>query len=744
MLRLTRYISSSSRILNVGGPFIDHLVLDQLRDSSKLNSPSSILILDPKTIKNNSKRNPFPNQKNVPPKLVPNIFKDDDLQGSDSYIKLINNLRVHQNKVSDDRHKSITSLLTESFTASQLRNYIRQYYDSEEFQGQKLGVSRKTKRQLCNIIIQDLWNIKRSGLKTSVEDLMITKEVKLGKKDLFLLLYKDGLLIKYLSRTGCGISFNSSDDTIKFTGTESQINSANIILDSIIVNSFQKNVDLSTVIPLFEEKFGGFDPAQLSQLLQVHIEPVSESIYRFTSFNENQHKRAKRLLLWYLDYNTRVVSEVKVPGCYGEGYYLPVRDDESIEWTERGGSLFRLIGHTGPKGQCGPGSSSPSPSPSPGPGPGPGSSASPSEPSVQMASPIEQQLTLFNNTNPNLNTHEIDELKSFLTPPTIHHQSDNLTDAKNPKTGDIITVSERNEIFNSLATFNVADPPPVFTATIGNVLFDIPSHDIIPSHKRTKEHTTTKEPVEKKVLFNSGVPLVNDQILNLPYFNNPSLTTKDINTFRIVDPHEYTVQLKFQPSLLDNQPTSLPPVEVWVNVNKFGTLDLSSLRLLTVEKENNCYIALPDKLADLKVSSQSVGDLFGEELLEQEDSSSIQSLLNSTTQKYAKFREQPGLEQFLEQSILDFSGKTKPVVHPTLELKINGILTVYQYISMNYRRLLEFLYRGKLLQFSMIEGGSLGGRRSEVVVVGNEFDRALMDELIDDGIELIESLDKDN
>lgn len=745
MLRHLRTLATTTRILNRGESLVNQVILDQLKDSSKLNRRhSSILILDPKSIQNNTNANKYENkvsrarqndilrQSPQITRWVPNIFQDEDLESQDSssYIKLINNLRVYHNKVSDQKFKSICSHLSDSFTAPQLRHYIKLYYETPEYKGAKKGIAKRNKSQLCSIIVQDLWNVKKSGLKTSVEDFLISNEAKLQKKDLFLLLYKDGLLIKYLSRTGCKISFDSSNDTIKFTGTESQINSANIILDSIIVNSYQQEEDLKAIKPLLFEKSGDFVLAELSKLLQVHIEQVNDTRYKFTSFNANQHKRAKRLLIWLLDYNPHLVHYLKVPAFFKDfkTHYFPFKDDESISWNERLKSLFRLT--------------------------------IPSQEPKSHSDLIDSQLKDFsdeNLLNKNLNTDEINEVKSYLTPPELNSRSDSLAKYKGNLAKEdprqYLTSLERDDIFSKLSSFDSKSPdvdksrllPPTFTVTFGNVLFEnqsLKEQDdssvVIPHGEKFEDQCL------EKYLFNSNIPLINDQILNLPYFNEPDLTVRDINNFRINDPHDYLVQIKFQPSLYENESVNSPPVELWVNLNKHGNPELNSLKLLAVENENNYFVPLPTKSADLKISSQLVGDLFQEEEevdeLDSRDKSSIESLLKSTTSKYARFRDQPGLDEFLQKSQLDFSGKTKPVIHPTIQLRVNGKDINYQYISMNHRRQLEFLYKNKLLQFSLAEGGSLGGRKSEVTLVGNLFDKEALDDLIDDSIALVNKL----
>ncbi|EGV60193.1 mitochondrial protein regulator [Yamadazyma tenuis] len=716
----TRTLATTARILN-RGTSIDRIILDQLKDSSKLNKPSSFLIL-PSDHANMRMRDPRKRVINTKPQHPPqlklaSILLTDDIEeeSTSSVIKLINNLRIYQNKVSDHSYKSVTSVLTKSFTSAQLKEYIRSYTSDPDYKGRKEGIAKKTKRQLCRIIISDLWNIQRSGKETSVEDFLTSRHVELQKKDLFLLLLNNGLLIRYLSRTGCKITFKNN--TMSLRGTETQVSNANIILDYILVSSYQQTLDLSTIKRLFVQKFGDFDLNKLSSLFQIYFEELDNDHYRLSSLNQTQTQRAQRMLLWFLDYNSHIKQFVKIPSVYETKEFecLPFKEDESINWFNRLKSLFRL-------------SSSPK--------------------NIFSSGFIDSQLKVFDDEsllNKTIDFEELNQVKSFLTPPEVNPQNSQPEAETDPLLND----SEISDLYNQLSQFpednHVVSKtqlvPPIFVITLGNVLFESTSKTThrIPSADQDSLSSD-------KYIFNPSIPLLHDKVSTLPLFGNPELSLSDINEMRINDPHEYLVQLKFQPSLYDNESTDAPPVEVWINLNRFGKPEMNTLRVFTVENENTCFMPLPDKASDMKISSQLIGDVLKAPEAELEETSpdateqTIESLLNETSEKYTKLKGQPGLETFLERSRLDFSGKVKPHIHETLRLQLSGKTVNYQYISTNYRRDLEFVYHGKLLQFSSIEGGSLGGRSSEVVLVGHDFDRDSLKELIEDSVAFINQL----
>lgn len=77
---------------------------------------------------------------------------------------------------------------------------MKQYYKKSDFKGNKVGLSRRTKVNTVDHIISDLWNIKRTGKINDVNDLYSKETRKLKSSEMFLLLSKDGFLIRYLQK----------------------------------------------------------------------------------------------------------------------------------------------------------------------------------------------------------------------------------------------------------------------------------------------------------------------------------------------------------------------------------------------------------------------------------------------------------------------------------------------------------------------------------------------------------------
>ena len=86
-------------------------------------------------------------------------------------------------------------------------------------------------------------------------------------------------------------------------------------------------------------------------------------------------------------------------------------------------------------------------------------------------------------------------------------------------------------------------------------------------------------------------------------------------------------------------------------------------------------------------------------------------------------------------------------IAPSIDLIINGETVRYHYINVSFRRQLDLNYgppeNGRLVQFNLVEGGSLGGRKLEVNLVGDitgDLNKEQFDRLINDSTRLISEL----
>lgn len=327
-----------------------------------------------------------------------------------------------------------------------------------------------------------------------------------------------------------------------------------------------------------------------------------------------------------------------------------------------------------------------------------------------------------------------------------------------------LSESVKEDLYSKLTDFSYRESlsgvknehlnPPVFTVTLGNILFNTnQSHledasgelegvaeKLLPSGPKVESLSDTSN-----YKFSSNVELISDRVLALPVLGGHDTVESH---YANEDPHTYTIQMKFLPSPFSDENVNkglseqmkYPPVEIWVDLNQRLVADISSMQVVTVEGENTAYVALPENKVDLKVCCQISGDVLNEAVeAETSDSGDIDSILRQTTDSYRQFRGQPGVAAFLSNSKLDFSGREPTSIERHIDLCIDGVDVRYHYINVSYRRKLHLAVPGTStpVEFNVVEGGSLGGRKVEVNFIGEVGDiaREAFDKVVDDAME---------
>lgn len=788
-----RQLSSSKRAWGNDKINIPSVILDELRDTSKI-APSpkngdtnkKILILDPsqtadrkfrKLVDLHSQTDSYKEHYKAPINIFQDEIKLETSWGSVS--NSIENLKPRSNEITITKYDSLRRTLSKSFTKSQLRDYITEAYTQPSFKGTKRGISSINKDMLSRIIIEDIWMIEKSDKISTLEDLLITNSVKLSKPELFLLLLQNGFILQYLSRVGAKVSFDMEYEKIKFTGTEYQVTNAEIILNLILNKSHKETLNLSTIKRLFLEKYNGFSLEKIGKNTEVYFKQLNNDNYELFALNENQIKKSKRLLLWLLNYNQHLREIIVLPNSLENLEFVPYKDDDSLSWNNRQLNLFLLkslklkeasdyitnqLNKYSDENLM--------------------NNDLNFEDSIENVKsfPLGKQKSndqlekeswkLLNDLGITLDNFE-DEKKDIL-----HEEVDENPTSK-PKIEPIyeksfqdkqkeliLSTEKKDEIYSKLIDFSYRDGlnglkeeklnHPIFTVTLGNLLFENTSDSQSKLIANSPEMTSQ---IGENYKFNSNIQLVNDKVLSLPPYNNTSLDSQEINHYLNNDPHNYVIQLKFLPSPFLNDKLSpkdidyqmkYPPVEIWIELNEKSKPDIETMNIVTVEGENNCYISLPDEKSDMKVCCQLSGDVLRQNStseVTESQSENIEDILNAPTAKYSRFASQPGVSEFLRSSKLDFSGKVATSIAPFIDLIINGETVRYHYINVSFRRQLDLNYgdpeNGRLVQFNLVEGGSLGGRKLEVNLVGDitgDLNKEQFDRLMDDSTRLISEL----
>lgn len=635
-------------------------------------------------------------------------------------------------EVSLAKKSSIISDLGKSFTKPQLLDYIKQNHNTTR------GLKSAPKHKVATFIVEKLWTTNVSGV-SKLEDLFVTEPVTLTQLEMFLLLLCNGLVLKHIRSAVSKIQFDRKSNQLLLTGTPQQIENAKINLMLDLESANKEEIDLQTVKSLALQKHGSFDVKDVSNNTEVFFQHLENDKYELYAFNKNQLKRTKRLLLWLLNYNPHNKEFLHLPEGSQLLKMLPFKDDDSLSWKDRNKNLY-----------------------------------------------VVERL----NTNPN--TLLVDELAKFsdsaladvdLDEELWHDEDDKLSlrraaeekidesgwdlleslgfgkSKKNNATKMDQTISykatlsqsQRDQIYKELTDFSYKQnlpgvakaqlDPKIFTVTLGNILFEAESNEsgVLPPILSLGEH--------KLFQFNSNVTLAHDKLLSIQQGEGEGAVLKD--------PHIYSLQFKFTPSpfthganVMTNEHMDYPPVEMWVQLKKNLVPDIDSLHLVSVEAENSSLVCLPKAKSDMKVTCQLTGRVIQE--LDEQDftQQTITETLGSTIDRYQRFKSQPGVIEFLQNSQLDFSGKTPTSIAPNIDLVINGKKVRYHYLNVSYRREIAFEVphsngEDLMVHVSVVDGGSLGGKRIEIRFVGDytgKVSREEFDALIDQVLKFLNTL----
>lgn len=258
-----------------------------------------------------------------------------------------------------------------------------------------------------------------------------------------------------------------------------------------------------------------------------------------------------------------------------------------------------------------------------------------------------------------------------------------MSDKKVDELYNFFTKENRNDI----AIINSLGDSKVLSITLGQVLI-----------------TATN----KESIFQPKIPQITPRLLALPLYDG--MATKD--ELYTVDQHEYYIQLKFIPDLsTTNSGKNIPPLELWFELDDYDKAITSSVRAVVHLEERNVYLQTPQLSHDFKINMDRIGELVRP--YEENPENWLQ--------------DQPGLKEFLIKSNLTFQGRKKLVIPKKLVMNLNveGSDTPEQisfdYVNVKYRRVLKLKYMDKyLVQFTDVNGGSGGGRYTQVDFVNGE------------------------
>ncbi|KAG7192692.1 uncharacterized protein KQ657_001473 [Scheffersomyces spartinae] len=701
--------------------------------------------------------------------------KMEDLnEGENLNIDSLRPSKDESSKVTIQRFELLRQLLTRGFTRAQLVDFIQTKYNDSDYKGLKKGLASRTKNALAEIVLEDIWGIQKTDELTSWDELALFKSVEMTDETMFLLLQENGRIIRYLSRSGAKILFDPDTMKLTFAGTELQVAKADEVWNVLQDNITREVVNLENIKQLFMEKYQEFPLLKFQKQTDVYFKPLKSANndeYELVTLEKSQLKRAKRLLLWLLNYNGHLKENIFLPDLTEPKtlQFLPFKNDKAIPWTLRQDQLFELR-------------------------------STENEKTSLMSKLIQKQLETFsdeNMSNPRVSYEtEIEFAKTLpsdrlptstemaemertslellaelgfgsneiLESGDLNHEIEDDSKASEQIEGPSQLLSaQRENLYNELTDFSHADKlnglrhnNKVMTVTLGNILFKNNVENVSIGDEIIPPNPKLDTLKSLPYVFSSDIPFATDKVLSLKPYGTSSLSTQEINRLLSEDPSHYSLQLKYAPTPFVKDSEQLreqvkyPQIEIWFDLDELKCVDIDSMAVVTVEGLNNCYVSLPKNKADLKITCQSTSSLLEDNEIKEENGSKkdddeleIQAMLDLVTDRYSRFNNQPGLRKFLEKSKLGFNGRSKVQIESHIDFIIDGKSVRYQYLSVAHVRKLDFKYKERFVQLSLIEGGQLGGRQVEVNLVG-ELEDGINQEsfnlLLDDSLDFVKEI----
>ncbi|KAH3674856.1 hypothetical protein WICMUC_003059 [Wickerhamomyces mucosus] len=276
-----------------------------------------------------------------------------------------------------------------------------------------------------------------------------------------------------------------------------------------------------------------------------------------------------------------------------------------------------------------------------------------------------------------------------------------------PLAADDLDLGKIHSEINSISPDPERSQLGVTLATFGDLLYDS-------SNMETKD----------KFVLNTEVPYAHEKILSLP-LDLPEGEELDHDT----DYHSYHIQMKFVPSpFTEDQIMLYPPVEFWFEIDEYDKVNKSSLQAFIALKEQHSIVSLPTKTTDLKFIK-----------------SVTEELVPPFSGSDAWLNDQPGIKEFVSRSRLDYDRASSIYVPDSVMINLPNFdkPVKYNYVSMSYRTHLALKFNKRSLQYSIVEGGSLGGRTTEILMIGdpvNDMNKQEFKEFAQDSLQFIESL----
>lgn len=616
------------------------------------------------------------------------VFKSE----ADSQVVLdsINMMKPLSDVVSESRYKQIRTDLKQSYSLLQLREYVSHH--------NARGIRGTTKEKLCDIILEDIWNLQVSKNVNETSDVIIEKTIQLSKRDLFIILSRNGAIPRSWTKSGARIVVLAQESKIVIRSTSETFD--------WILASLHKTLQTIKTIRIGLEgirKIANVEDIPLSRIQQLsnaslEMNAAKDTIYA-SALNRSFIDHARRLIVQSTGFKPRIKDEfIYDTGNLSDTAFYRVVDDDVMNWNERSKPWSRLQALRKRNSDSSDHQDK-----------GRNLQVFPSQRELGVVRPGNLAQTIAQELVSQMTTGKNPELPLTFTA-TLGYI---LHETQPRKKVESLSIQMSS---NHSFTTNI---PSVAQKCSGLMLNTL---DV--AHEEETESSASAETQNTDDLWKRLLEQEEEQEV---YGVGSEVKPQKSKLVDTDDDYAYLAQLKFVPAPMgmgksdqgDANFDTLPPLEMWLELDENDHCDIDSARVVTVEEETNTHLSLPTKPADIKYT---------------------------TTRASFLDHNEPSVQSFLKNSNLDFSGASPVHVPDFLTITIDGKPTNYLYQAMLYRRQVDLKYKDNILQLSTIEGGGFEGRRVEATLVLDytegmkEFNQSDLEHMIQNSLTFNDSL----
>lgn len=643
-------------------------------------------------------------------------------------LESIQQLKPTTPSVSEKRYDQLFNDILRAYTAPQLRHFIREYAKSGFPGGKSL------KRDLVKFIVTKHWNVQKSKDISESTDVIVENTLNLSRRDLFLIISRNGQLPRYWTKSGAKIVILGEEQKIVVRSTADTFEWINASMVKALNNVTTKEFDVSVLQSIVDVEKLPLD--KISRLSDVFIEREGNKLVA-SSFGQQRVDQAERLILGSSGFGPGLVEsflcDVNEENLK-KSAYSTVIEDESLSWIHRNKewNRWRFLRHKIQKEERESDSielnianifDSPKKS-------------APLQSNVDEPEHPAFKLILHNSVVDGVEVSNQNSISESYTQAISQallttYNSQSLDESLDPNKdqsnitiaatfGFILHEGPMNSDRRAQNVFSdQSKKEPLATTFLSNIPSVSEFSRTLPLFAPVSEHEDLSFDVDLKpdanIRLNKTGELelepTNDYFVKgkspaeaiEDLFDEPENFGKSHNSGIISDEHSYYVQMKFLPSPFHTDINTsldpakfenLPPIELWLEVDENERADKSSISIVAVDREANTYASMPHMNADIKFSAAKTRFLD---------------------------TNQHTVDEFLAKSTLDFSGKVRINTPNVLYLALNGDEGAepvpYLYQTMLYRKQVDLDYNGQILQLATIEGGLVGGHRIEANLV---------------------------